>query len=183
MKKEKWRNIPGWEQFYQVSDSGDVRSLTRKILKKQQSGKFGPSLHQGRKLKKRAIKNGYSVVSLCRFGKSKTFYVSRLVLLAFRGNCPENQECCHNDGSRSNDTLNNLRYDTRSANALDRIKHGTTVPKGLKNKLCKLTEKDLKWAKHEYRRGIYSLRALSCFLNVSHRTLSIQLNHFYGGLE
>jgi hypothetical protein len=42
-------------------------------------------------------------------------------------------ECCHNDGTRDNNRLDNLRWDTPSANAVDRFRHGTMT-------LAKLTE-------------------------------------------
>jgi hypothetical protein len=36
-------------------------------------------------------------------------------------------ECCHNDGTVTNDLLDNLRWDTHSANLLDRRRHGTAT--------------------------------------------------------
>jgi len=42
-----------------------------------------------------------------------------LVLLAFWGPCPSGLEVCHNDGSRDNNHLDNLRYDTHKANLQD----------------------------------------------------------------
>lgn len=56
----------------------------------------------------------------------------RAVLLAWVGLPPAGMEGCHNDGDPSNNSLSNLRWDTRSANQLDRLKHGG-------NPLVKLT--------------------------------------------
>lgn len=53
--------------------------------------------------------------------------VHRLVLEAFVGPCPDGMECCHNNGVRSDNRLENLRWDTRKANGQDRIKHGTQL--------------------------------------------------------
>lgn len=44
--------------------------------------------------------------------KSKSFYVHRLVLEAFVGECPEGFECDHIDRNRSNNCLQNLRWIT-----------------------------------------------------------------------
>lgn len=44
--------------------------------------------------------------------KSKTFYVHRLVLETFVGECPEGFECDHIDRNRSNNMLENLRWIT-----------------------------------------------------------------------
>jgi hypothetical protein len=65
---------------------------------------------------------GYATVVVG--GRSR--YVHRLVLETFVGPCPEGMEACHYDGDRSNNALSNLRWDTRAANAADRIRHGTT---------------------------------------------------------
>jgi hypothetical protein len=51
--------------------------------------------------------------------------IHRLIAEAFHGPCPEGMECCHNDGNRSNNRADNLRWDTRTNNHADRIQHGT----------------------------------------------------------
>jgi len=50
--------------------------------------------------------------------------VHRLVMLAFRGPCPENMAVCHGDGDRTNNRLDNLRYDTYAANYQDTRRMG-----------------------------------------------------------
>lgn len=49
----------------------------------------------------------------------KTMAVHRLILLAFVGPCPAGMEACHNDGNPGNNAVENLRWDTRSANVFD----------------------------------------------------------------
>ncbi len=88
----------------------------------------------------------YYVVSLLMDGKQKLFYVHRLILEAFFGPCPSGMQCCHNDGNRRNNRASNLRWDTPSANALDKFKHGTqasTFSQGSRNRNAKLTESDI----------------------------------------
>lgn len=59
---------------------------------------------------------------------SKTFSVSRLVLLAFRGPCPVGMEACHfPDRSIHNNRLVNLRWDTPLNNSNDKRIHGTII--------------------------------------------------------
>jgi hypothetical protein len=65
--------------------------------------------------------------TLRRDGKSHRFRASRLVLEAFIGPCPRGKECCHENGDETDDRLTNLRWDTHSANLLDRRRHGTAV--------------------------------------------------------
>lgn len=61
----------------------------------------------------------------CKFRK----LVHRLVLEVFIGLCPEGMVCCHNDGDFNNNNVNNLRWDSRTANELDKHKHGTITSK------------------------------------------------------
>lgn len=68
---------------------------------------------------------GYQRVQLC-YGPviRKDTYVHRMVLETFVGPCPEGLEACHNDGNPLNNRLDNLRWDTKSANAQDTLQHG-----------------------------------------------------------
>lgn len=69
-------------------------------------------------------------------------YVSHFVLFAFVGPCPEGLEACHDDGICTNDAPSNLRWDTHSANLLDRRRHGTNV-QGEKINTAKLTTNEV----------------------------------------
>lgn len=69
--------------------------------------------------------SGYLVVGLCKNGELKQKSVHGLVMLAFHGERPYGYEVCHGDGDRANNKLENLRYDTRQGNALDKVAHGT----------------------------------------------------------
>jgi len=60
-------------------------------------------------------------------GSYRRAYGSYFVLLAFVGPCPDGLEACHENGDCTNDAPDNLRWDTHSANLLDRRKHGTNV--------------------------------------------------------
>jgi len=51
--------------------------------------------------------------------------VHQLVLEAFRGMCPVGKEACHYDGNPENNSLDNLRWGTRSENTKDAVRHGT----------------------------------------------------------
>ncbi|WP_408930790.1 NUMOD4 motif-containing HNH endonuclease [Corynebacterium axilliensis] len=118
---EEWRDIPDWEGFYQVSNLGNVRSLTRTVTRSD--GQL--RTYQGRNLRPGTNRLGYPIVILRKPGKVITAKVHRLVLLAFVGTCPKGQEACHNNGDRGDARLENLRWDTHSNNMLDRRGHGT----------------------------------------------------------
>lgn len=69
--------------------------------------------------------DGYLYVGLMKNGKRFIRKVHRLILETFVGECPDGMETCHNDGTRTNNRLENLRWDTRKNNHADKIKHGT----------------------------------------------------------
>lgn len=118
---ERWRDVVGYEGYYEVSDLGRVRSLPR--LAAGSSGSW-------RRLPGRILRPGINprtgrrVVNLRGDGMKRTHTVYRLVLTAFVGPAPVGMEACHNDGDCVNDVLSNLRWDTSSGNSYDIVRHG-----------------------------------------------------------
>lgn len=112
---ERWLPVPGYEGMYSVSDQGRVRSLDRTVN--------GRSL-RGQLRKPTCDPRGRRVVSLSRDGKSRYFFVHRIVLEAFVGPRPPGMECCHFNDDRSDNRLENLRWDTSSSNRLDAVRNG-----------------------------------------------------------
>lgn len=137
--QEKWADIPG-HPGYQVSNHGRVRSVTRTIRARRLGGNVAEVRLSGKHLKTKRLPSGYIRVSL---GANAADYVHRLVLLAFVGECPPGLECAHDDGNRGNNRLDNLAWKTRSANGLDRRRHGTAA----------LGEKNPGWAGSVCRNG------------------------------
>lgn len=121
---EQWRPVPGWEGYYEVSNQGRVLSVGRKVW--QGGSRWGRGFWRVTKprILKPGIYRGYERVSLQRDKRVHQESVHRLVLLAFVGPPPAGTEGCHNDGNKTNNTLANLRWDTSSANHLDRTRHG-----------------------------------------------------------
>lgn len=134
-KLEQWRDIPGYEGIYQVSDLGNVRALDR-------LGK------DGRRLPAKALTpcddgKGYRAICIPYNGKYKSFFVHALVMAAFVGPRPEGCHVCHNNGIPSDNRLCNLRYDTPQANERDKDLHGTRPDlRGEKSGTSKITEDD-----------------------------------------
>lgn len=139
-----WIDIEGYENHYQISNFGDIKSCNRKILKN--NGRTHST--KERILKSRFNKAGYKIISLVKFGKMKTYLVHRLVAQMFIGKCPVNKQVAHNDGNKLNNFCDNLRYATIQENTKDRIEHGTIV-KGEKVKNSKLTEDIVKKIRNE----------------------------------
>lgn len=113
-----WIPIVGIEPGYEVSDDGHVRSLPRMVPGPKPGGMWPV---RGRVLGEQSSKGGHLRVWI----RNRPFLVHRLVLEAFIGPAPEGAEGCHNDGDPSNNRVENLRWDTRSHNAQDSVRHGT----------------------------------------------------------
>lgn len=118
---EQWKPVEGFSG-YEVSNLGRVRSF------RPLSGK-GPLTEVPRLLKQGTSKGkNYLRVGLSNEGKATWFSVHVLVLKAFHGPRPTpTHDSCHNDGNAQNNCATNLRWDTKQANADDRITHGTQV--------------------------------------------------------
>lgn len=116
---EKWLPVFGYEGHYEVSDQGNVRSLTRTVVFPDGRSRLAP----GRVLRIQ-FSDIYPKVSLKLQGVSRTKNVHALVALAFHGPRPEGADVCHNDGDRQNNRADNLRYDTRSENNRDITRQG-----------------------------------------------------------
>ncbi len=119
---ETWLSVPGYEGSYEVSNFGNVRSVTRQVP----YGRHPGMTYKGRQLKKFRSKNGYLQVKLSFAGSTRTTYVHELVLRAFVGARPftvERGEIRHLDGNKTNNALENIVYGTVTENAADRIRH------------------------------------------------------------
>lgn len=122
---ELWRPIPGWDDLYEVSDLGRVRSLSRVILQSDGTSRRFP----GRVLatKRRKNRDNRGTVMLCRAGRQVTTPVATLVLTAFVGPRPAGFVACHSNGDPTDDRAVNLRWDSYSGNNRDTVLHGNNV--------------------------------------------------------
>lgn len=167
------RLIAGFQTYF-VTESGQVWSAP-----KQNNYKTG------RWLKHAVSPAGYHSVRLAGF----SFLVHRLVLEAFVGPCPEGMEGCHNNGDPADNRLANLRWDTKSANAKDSIRHGTHAgcTRGELHSSAKLTEQQVRHIIYTYRTGVLTRREISQQYGVCRRTVDKIVNrqtwdHVWRGL-
>ena len=141
---------------YSIASDGRVWSEPRKDTR-------GNSL-PGRWLRLSLNKDGYYRVCLRRDSRYYTRLVHRLVLEIHIGPCPPGMVTCHfPDRDPSNNRLENLRWDTPSANQLDAMRHGTasglkakghTNTQGEANGQAKLTETEVRWIRYLHKTGI-----------------------------
>ena len=167
-----WKDIPGYDGFYQVSDHGDVKSIPRDLFKIR-LGKETRYRVKGCGLKQDPSRV-YLHVKLQRGGQCASKSVHRLVLEAFIGPCPDGHEACHKNGDPRNNRLGNLYWGTASQNKQDSIRHGTHAY-GERNGRARLTERDVLGIIDLLVRDEYTLREIGDIYNVASSTISSQL--------
>lgn len=106
---EEWRPVVD-QPDYEVSSLGRVRSLKS----------TNPRL-----LAQIPNRDGYLRVSMWHENKNRLRFVAGLVAAAFIGPRPDGQEVRHYDDDKSNNTVSNLLYGTRSQNIRDAVRNGT----------------------------------------------------------
>lgn len=120
---EIWKDINGYEGYYQVSNQGNVRSLDRfDGVHDRQGTIIKPSLKQ----------NGYLQVGLRKHSVRKWFGVHRLVAIHFIENPDNKPQVNHVDGNKLNNTVENLEWVTEKENQNHAAKLGLrdNMPKG-----------------------------------------------------
>ncbi len=110
---EIWKDIPNYENIYQVSNLGRVKSLSRNYLKK---GKYHAVSKE--RILKPGITNGYNVAILSKNGKIKGYGVHVLVAMAFLGHLPNGHKIVpnHINGIKTDNQLDNLELITQREN-------------------------------------------------------------------
>ena len=146
--EEIWKPVPGYEQYYQVSNLGRVKGHAGKVLSLETHWK------------------GYKTIKLHKPGFRKKWYVHRLVMLAFVG--PSELLTNHKDGNKANNRLDNLEYCTQSENMAHAVANGLSTPpdkyyQTFRPRKTPLTDKE----KNEIRQSSYLTFVLSKRYGVS----------------
>jgi hypothetical protein len=132
---EAWKDIPDFEGYYQVSNLGNVKSLSRTILGKNDA----PTLLKEKMLKFSTSTNGYCQVVLNKNSDRKIFKVHSLVAICFLNHIP--------DGTHNIviDHINEVKTDNRVEN-LRLIGHRENVARSIKNSTS--TYVGVSWSKN-----------------------------------
>ena len=160
------KEIPGFPG-YSVTKDGRVWSARRRDNRGRSYG--------GQWLCPDFNRLGYLRVRLSRSGRKERRFVHRLVLEAFVGPCPDGMECCHNNGIKTDNYLENLRWGTHKENQQDMVHHGTAIGfkrKGVRNPGAKLTDAQVREIIADYNTTGASQSGLAVKYGVARTTIS-----------
>ena len=104
--EEIWKDVKGYEELYQVSNYGQIRSVDRTVGYRY---KGKQRIYKGRMLKQ-VVRNGYLSVSLSKENKLKQKNIHRLVAEAFLPNPFNLPVINHIDENKKNNMVSNLEW-------------------------------------------------------------------------
>ena len=112
---EQWKTVTNYEGLYEVSNLGNVRTVPREYYN---------SIGRLHKVEQKVIKGflqvksktNYVRIALWKDGKSKKFFIHRLVMNAFNPTDNDELEVNHIDYNGENNKLTNLEWVTKSEN-------------------------------------------------------------------
>ena len=166
--QECWRDIPGYDGIYSVSNRGRVRlNVTRNRYR-------AGSIRTGQ-----PNADGYLRLSMTHNGQRKKCFVHRLVALAFLGPRDANIELNHKNGVKTDNRVENLEYVTHRENMCHAVDMGLWNPaRGVGEEIenSKLTVADIRAIREEYSCGDITYAQLGKHYGVVHQNISSIVN-------
>lgn len=161
--KEIWKDIKGFEGFYQISNFGRVKSLDRFVNGNHINCDY--QFVKGKMLKLRKNRCGYWVVMLRKNRAFKTVLVHRLVAEAFIPNPNNLPYINHKDENPANSVVTNLEWCTAKYN----LEYSNVAERIQKTKFRKVIQFDMNM--NEIRRW-NSLKEAAAFINRAQQNIS-----------
>lgn len=175
--EEIWKDISGYEGFYQVSNMYRVKSLERIV----NSGN-GKRIEGSKIIKMRLNERGYYRLSLSKNGECKNFTLHRLIAKAFIPNPHNKPEINHINGIKTDNRIDNLEWVTTKENVI----HAETIglrnknrANGEKNGASKLTEKQVIDIREKFKTNKYTKLSLAKEYNVGQTLIGYIISRKY----
>ena len=176
--QEQWKDVNGYEGYYQISSMGRVRSLDREVSQWNESAKkVTTRLQKSIYMSPFEDKDGYLKVQLTKEGVRNKFFVHRLVALNFIPN-PENKpEVNHKEGNKKDNRAELLEWNTTSENQRHAIANKLYVTaKGETAGQAKLKEVQVREIHKLWKSGEVTQEYLSTMFGVASSAISRIVN-------
>lgn len=123
--EEIWKDIAGFEGLYQVSNLGNVKRL------------ISERVFEERLIGRSIDRYGYVKRVLSKGGKNHCFTEHRLVAMAFIENPINKRTVNHKNGIKTDNTVENLEWNTNEENHQHARKNGFFKTRPMKRKINK----------------------------------------------
>ena len=163
-----WKYIPGFEDYYQASNTGLIRSVERDVW-------YSDGIVRHRKsvvLKQRTDKYGYSRVLLCMYNIHHYYCVHTLVAMSFLGKIPDKMTVNHIDGNKGNNNVSNLEIVSMLENRRHAIRKGLWNQRGEHSVKSKFSKEQVLEIRKRYSLGNTSYPKLAKEYGVGTSTIA-----------
>lgn len=134
---EIWKDIKNYENWYQVSNYGRIRSIDRLVNTSIKHNEY--CLKKGKLLKLNEKRNGYLTVDLTKNSNKKTISVHRLVAETFIPNIENKEQVNHINANKKDNRVENLEWVTAEENRNHAKENNLYISKRKQKVRCKQT--------------------------------------------
>jgi hypothetical protein len=164
---EIWKDVVGFENYYEVSSYGNVRSKDRLVYRSVGT----PFWKKGKILKPKTKR--YAEYNLSINGQSNFKTGHRLVGEAFLLNPQNLPMVLHKDNNKLNNRVDNLEWGDGFKNMQDAVKTGAIVANKGEDVYCsRLTEQQVLEIRRLYGTGNYTMAEIGEMFGHSYRNIS-----------
>lgn len=162
--QETWKDVPDYDGFYQVSNTGKIKSY-HKPTNNKSGGVDGSILYQG------VNQKGYKVCYLCKNGVTKNITVHRVVALTYIPN-PENKpQVNHINGIRDDNRPENLEWATCQENIQAAFDTGLKSNAGEKNNRSIFTNHQINKIRQSVDNRFMTVKQMAKYYRTSYNTM------------